>query len=201
MPIRFRCSSCNRLLGIATRKAGTQTRCPHCGAEISVPVPDDDSRTQRISLDDVEHLLGRGTTEGAAEPASATAAPPSAPSAGESRSEPPREPVPVPPRTPLPAPTPRVRPAPPQKAVATSPAPEERPLFEGDVDEILGSPAESGEPARPKPATSSGLDALSLGEPARHIVISAQLATLLMVVVVILMALAFAGGYFLSSKG
>ena len=37
MPIRFRCSRCNRLLGIARRKAGTETTCPHCGATIMVP--------------------------------------------------------------------------------------------------------------------------------------------------------------------
>ncbi len=30
MPIRFRCPHCNRLLGIATRKAGTDIPCPQC---------------------------------------------------------------------------------------------------------------------------------------------------------------------------
>ena len=31
MPIRFRCPHCERLLGIARRKAGTPIRCPQCG--------------------------------------------------------------------------------------------------------------------------------------------------------------------------
>ena len=37
MPIRFRCTSCSRLLGIARRKAGSVIRCPDCGAEVAVP--------------------------------------------------------------------------------------------------------------------------------------------------------------------
>jgi hypothetical protein len=45
------------------------------------------------------------------------------------------------------------------------------------------------------------MDALSLGEPSRQITISAGKATLLMVAVVILMALAFAAGYFFAPKG
>ena len=40
MPIRFRCSHCNRLLGIARRKAGTETKCPHCEGTILVPAED-----------------------------------------------------------------------------------------------------------------------------------------------------------------
>jgi DNA-directed RNA polymerase subunit RPC12/RpoP len=40
MPIRFRCAYCNQLMGIATRKAGTVVRCPKCGGEIIVPVPE-----------------------------------------------------------------------------------------------------------------------------------------------------------------
>src|SRR4051812_23518600 len=40
MPIRFRCPRCSRLLGIASRKAGTQTACPQCGEMIHVPNPE-----------------------------------------------------------------------------------------------------------------------------------------------------------------
>ena len=76
MPIRFRCSYCNRLLGIATRKAGMETICPHCGYTITVPVPqedngrpDDDARTERLDLEDIEELLGNAVTEVAAPPA------------------------------------------------------------------------------------------------------------------------------------
>lgn len=37
MAIQFRCPGCNRRLSIATRKAGTQTACPACGAVVTVP--------------------------------------------------------------------------------------------------------------------------------------------------------------------
>ena len=39
MPIRFRCKSCRQLLGIATRKAGTEISCPKCGTAQIVPQP------------------------------------------------------------------------------------------------------------------------------------------------------------------
>lgn len=42
MPIRFRCVYCTRLLGIASRKAGSATRCPQCGNEIVVPLRSED---------------------------------------------------------------------------------------------------------------------------------------------------------------
>ena len=60
MPIRFRCAYCNRLLGIATRKAGMETICPHCGYTITVPVPQeangraDDARTEQILREHIE---------------------------------------------------------------------------------------------------------------------------------------------------
>ena len=37
MPVRFRCSECQSLLGIASRKAGESVRCPRCGAVLAVP--------------------------------------------------------------------------------------------------------------------------------------------------------------------
>lgn len=37
MPIQFRCPACDRMLGIARRKAGTVVKCPRCGAEVRVP--------------------------------------------------------------------------------------------------------------------------------------------------------------------
>lgn len=37
MPIRFRCTTCRRLLGIARRKAGTIVKCPDCGTDLIVP--------------------------------------------------------------------------------------------------------------------------------------------------------------------
>ena len=37
MPVRFRCSYCNQLLGIARRKVGTVVRCPTCAGQVVVP--------------------------------------------------------------------------------------------------------------------------------------------------------------------
>lgn len=37
MPIRFPCSACGQLLGIATRKVGTEIHCPTCGLAVIVP--------------------------------------------------------------------------------------------------------------------------------------------------------------------
>src|SRR2546421_5328528 len=37
MPIRFRCSYCNQLLGIARRKVGSVVRCPTCAGQVVVP--------------------------------------------------------------------------------------------------------------------------------------------------------------------
>ena len=106
MPIRFRCSYCNRLLGIATRKAGMETICPHCGYTITVPVPqedngrpDDDARTERLDLEDIEELLGNAVTEVAAPPA-VVAAP---------VAEKPRPPVPTYPKPTVSPPAPKVR--------------------------------------------------------------------------------------------
>jgi hypothetical protein len=37
MPIQFRCPACDRLLGIARRKAGMMVKCPRCSVEVQVP--------------------------------------------------------------------------------------------------------------------------------------------------------------------
>ncbi len=199
MPIRFRCSYCNRLLGIATRKAGTQTTCPHCGYSITVPVPnEDDSKTERLSFDDVEAMLGREVTE-IGDPASASArpvasAPVAPPPAEKPRSEPKSAAAALPVPRPRPAPPPLPKPAP--KPID----PDDPPLFEADVDELLGAKAAPEEEARARPPVVSGMDALSLGDPPRQVTMSAQKATLLMVAVVVLLALAFAAGMFLAPK-
>jgi hypothetical protein len=208
MPIRFRCSYCNRLLGIATRKAGTQTTCPHCGYEITVPIPEEDkATTERLNLDDVDELLGKSGTAtvkdavASAAPPAAAVAPPAPPEAQEPvEKTQPEATKPVTPK-PTPAAKPRVAPPPIPKSAPKSNSPDERPLFEGDVDEILGAPAETEEAERPKPRATSGMDAMSLGEPPRQIVITPQKATLLMVLVVVLLLLSFAAGYFLAGKG
>ena len=198
MPIRFRCPYCNRLLGIATRKAGMETICPHCGYTITVPVPheengraDDDARTERMNLEDVEELLGNAVTEAAAPPA-VVASPAVAPVA-----EKPRPPVPAYPKPAAPAPAPKVRAAPPPIPKPAVLSPDDPPLFEGDMDAIFGTTKPPEEPARAKPPAVSGLDAMSLSEPARNIVLGGQQATLLLLLVVVLLVLSFAAGYFL----
>jgi len=212
MPIRFRCTYCNRLLGIATRKAGTQTRCPHCGYEITVPVPnEDEGKTERMNLSDVEALLGREVTEVsmAAVAPRPVAAPveAAAPRAEEPLSLPPAT-APAPPPTPAPPPKPRPVPPPiPKAAPKPEPKPEPKPidpddppLFEADVDELLGEPKKALEDERDRPPATSGMDAMSLSEPPRQITMSAQKAILILAGVVALLALAFAAGMYLAPK-
>lgn len=45
MPIRFRCSYCNKRLSIARRKAGTTVECPSCSGQVQVPEPSDSTQT------------------------------------------------------------------------------------------------------------------------------------------------------------
>lgn len=172
MPIRFRCSHCNRLLGIATRKAGTATTCPHCRASITVPAPDGEpAKTERLNLDDVDRLLGPQATERVTAPATQVLEAP--------RAEAPRLEPPAPPKA---EPEPRAA------------GPEEQPLFENDFDLMFGDSATPLDD-RPKPPPVSGPDALSLDPAPRMLVLSPQQATLLMGGVVVLLALAFAAGY------
>src|SRR5436190_7467400 len=120
MPIRFRCPQCDRMLGIARRKAGSQTTCPGCAKVVTVPVQDD-----RTELDDLDILLNpnaavNGGVAHKPPPAPPRPAPPVAP-----RSAPPPAailldsvaPAPVPVR-PAPAPVHRPQPAAPPKPVA-----------------------------------------------------------------------------------
>lgn len=201
MPIRFRCSYCNRLLGIATRKAGTETTCPHCGYTITVPVPHDEGRTERLNLDDVEAALGQGATD--VVPPSAVAALP-APPVEKPRPEPQKPLVQVF-QQPAPVAVPKSRPAavplPPEPKPEVPVDPNDPPLFERDMDEIFGKTAAPVEEEREQKPKVSGMDALSLGDPSHQIVISAQKATLLMIVVVVMLVIAFAAGYFLAPKG
>jgi hypothetical protein len=75
VPIRFRCTNCDQLMGIARRKAGSLVRCPACRSEIAVPADaDDDSppipaptpvpapapRADLFDRDDFDALLAGG---------------------------------------------------------------------------------------------------------------------------------------------
>ena len=57
MPIRFRCASCDKLLGIARRKAGSVVNCPRCAEPLIVPTPEDDYDVEPADdLPDVEEV-------------------------------------------------------------------------------------------------------------------------------------------------
>ena len=181
MPIRFRCNSCNRLLGIARRKAGSETKCPHCGASITVPLPNDldDDRTH---LDDIDELINPAANAPGPVPAPVVAAP-----AAVAR--------------PAPPPMPRTSP----KSTNAEPMPltdEERPLFERDVDAVLGTTSKPGaaDLAKARPVATSGLDSRSFGSDRGQVVLTSQKATALVVVVVVLLALAFGAGFLIASR-
>lgn len=77
----------------------------------------------------------------------------------------------------------------------------DRPLFERDVDAVLGIQHKLDddlETAKPKPTTTTGMDAMSLGNE-RNLVLSSQTATALVVGVLLLLALAFAAGFLIGS--
>jgi DNA-directed RNA polymerase subunit RPC12/RpoP len=184
MPIRFRCSRCNRLLGIARRKAGSDTRCPHCGSTITVPTHDG-SEDDRGELAEIDQLLN---------PANAV---PITPSALSESTGPPTVTRPAPPAPPVPRPTPSQR----SSAVSLPKSDEDRPLFERDVDAVLGvSTTEQPDSSKTKPAATSGMDAMSLGSERGQIVLSSQKATALVVAVVVMLALAFAAGFLIASR-
>lgn len=186
MPIRFRCTFCNRLLGIASRKAGTETTCPHCGYSITVPMPEEENgKTERLDLEDVDQLLGNHATERITEPAT------------QVLQAPPEPPKAVPPKPAPKAAAPKAKPAEP---TAPKPPidPNDPPLFENDMDELFGKSVLPVAEEGPKPSRAAGQDAIDLDEPPRSLVISPQKATLLMCGVVVLLALAFAAGYFVA---
>lgn len=171
MPIRFRCSSCNRLLGIARRKAGSETKCPHCGATIMVPASDEDD-DERTRLDDIDELMNPLS----AAPAPVIATRPATPSMPRAVARPVSEPLPLPEEEqPL----------------------FERDL--DSVLQAHGATT-AAEAAKPKPATTAGTDAMSLEPERNHLVISSQKATALVVIIVVLLALSFAAGFLIASR-
>ena len=176
MPIRFRCSRCNRLLGIARRKAGADTTCPHCGTTITVPNP-----TEQTELAEIDELVN---------PASAAIAAPPAGQWWQQADLAEAIPVASMPATPVPKPAAKPMPLP----------DDEHPLFERDVDSVLGvKSADRPEGAKQKPAVASGTDAMSIVSERNQVVLSSQMVTALAVAAVVLLALAFAAGYLVAS--
>jgi hypothetical protein len=170
MPIRFRCPHCTRLLGIARRKAGTETVCPQCGKTVTVPGPDDTPPAGSPALD-----LDDGPALPRAAGPAVSAAPPAA------------------------APQPPVARPQPRRHTADDP-----PLFEGeDFDALLGvkprpEPLDLDDGPAKKPVT--GMDAMSLEDEPRPLVLSPQKATLLVALVVVLLGVAFAAGFLIASN-
>ena len=101
-----------------------------------------------MNLDDVEQMWGRGATEVIAEPVVCAAGPPRAPA------PPPAEA----------APKPKLVPPTHSEAAPKPTNPAERPLFEGDVDEILGHTVAAKQvPDQAKLPAVSGPDAPEFG--------------------------------------
>lgn len=176
MPIRFRCPHCTRLLGVARRKAGTETACPHCHSVLTIPFEDEpaDQQTELIARDELDELLRRSSVKKAG-----TAAPPK----------------------PVQAAQPANRHAPPPPPANVPPG--DRPLFEQDLDAVLGKshhPVQRPTAKKPVAEQYPGSDALSLGPEPGHIILSPQKVTALAVAMVLLMALSFAAGFWLASR-
>lgn len=181
MPIRFRCSACSHLLGIARRKAGTETICPRCAAKILVP-QSEETEDNSQHLEDIDDMIN----------------PASAPSTTPARSTPA---MPVVATRTAPPPAPRSASKPVVELLPIHEA--ERPLFERDVDSVLGVTNQAQDAAAAagvKPAATSGMDAMSLGSERGHLVLSAQKATALVVAVVVLLALSFGAGFLIASR-
>ena len=135
MPIRFRCVYCEKLLGIARRKAGSVVNCPHCNEKLIVPTPEGGDETeapqddvpgteeepklgaQLFERSDFEELLSPEPTfrsgDDEAPPAPSRPNPGSVPPQmpqPQSRPPQPAPPQPMPPRPVAPGPPPETRP-------------------------------------------------------------------------------------------
>jgi hypothetical protein len=170
MPIRFRCPYCNRLLGIARRKAGTETVCPQCGKTVTVPGPDDTppGGGPPLELDDSPALPR------AAAPVVSAPQPPTAPPRPAAKPQPRRHPADDPPL---------FEGVDFDALLGMKPRPE--PL---DPDD------------RPAKKPVAGMDALSLDEEPRPLTLTPQRATLLIALVVVLLGVAFAAGFLIASN-
>ncbi|MCE9534238.1 MAG: hypothetical protein K8T89_24425 [Planctomycetes bacterium] len=60
MPIRFRCVYCEKLLGIARRKAGSLVNCPQCGEKLIVPTPDPSAMVEKEDEKEEDALAAAG---------------------------------------------------------------------------------------------------------------------------------------------
>ncbi len=198
MPIRFRCGYCNGMVGIARRKAGMDTTCPHCGYTVTVPEAEteapNDSTREPVDLDEFF------TDSPEADVSEPPAASPETPAATErtkaarlSTPHTSQEPV-RPPTSVVPKPH-QDLPGGPRKPLPTSSA--QKPTFTAS-DFALKDLAEQS-PAQKAARLSPLFNPPAASPVPGQIVLSVQKATLYGVLVVILLAVTFAGGYLLGS--
>jgi phage FluMu protein Com len=182
MPIRFRCGYCQQLLAIATRKAGTETTCPECSLPITVPTPEEAEAEERRRAEKRSH---RKLTHASSSPpphsGKTTTLARQEPTASASRASP-RQPTGTKPGF---------------KPTTGTPAnSDDWPLFEREIDELLGPANRLPQIERTPPAPTTGVDSLSLDDSPRQIVLTGATATLLTVGVVVLMVVSFVAGYY-----
>jgi ribosomal protein S27E len=197
MPIRFRCPGCDGLLSIARRKAGTDISCPKCGELVIVPtLPDDQTEADIEGVGDAVEAVAPPRSEPKKEPP-------------KPESKPKREPGGV-----------AVKDAPPKvEAEKPKPKPEkikpkgdksDAPLFERSDFEALLNPAlekAKGDepkplppPAAEKPAAKAVVIApTGMPEDSQGIFLSRGALTMMVVLGLVLLALAFAAGYLVGS--
>jgi phage FluMu protein Com len=175
MPIKFRCGYCNRLLGIARRKAGMEINCPHCSYAITVPEEQPDEQPEpNVDVLDLDNLLN---------PVGSADATPLPTSVGGSSG----------PAYPTPSPATPQRPQYPGYG-----RPVARPAsMPADAQEEIVDLAGLGE-TEPAPAVSPPAPSVP-PPPVDGIVLSTSRATLLLVGTIFLIGLAFAGGFLVAS--
>jgi len=67
MPIHFRCAHCEKLLGIARRKAGSIVNCPQCEQPLIVPTPEPGEADPPADPDASTHHSDMRTSRGEGE--------------------------------------------------------------------------------------------------------------------------------------
>ena len=189
MPIRFRCGYCNKLLGIARRKAGTETTCPHCGYSITVPDEPNEEQTEMVDLD--EFLNPPSAPESA--PVPATRSP--ARSSGTAPIERAKAQTAFPATSNPPAFSGTSTPV---LHASKAPHPKDSADREPNVDLVVLTEAMPPSEIAKSSTTAGRLDAVG-GTAKSQIVLSVTKATAILVGVVLLLALSFAAGFLLAS--
>lgn len=175
MPIRFRCPGCEGLLSIARRKAGQEITCPKCSELVIVPPLQDDAT--ELDMDPI--------------PDKVTVTPP------------PPKPPDKPPKS-----APVLLPSKSSTATATKSKPtgESAPLFERseDIEKLLAPSIQKASPEPTPPSSGPKPASEAAGPLVAHIetgvFVSRGTVVMLCVVGMVMLALAFAIGYFVGSS-